>query len=540
MKFNRARWHHLSRDAGFLWRVCGGIIAAGIIIAGIMQSLRPDNVNNIGDLVVSYPQEWQLRMKSRAGELAASAMQQPAVLAAWLGELGRGMKIEAPGWKFDTVNWRIHDIELLPLLQKNTINDSQRELFSDYTLGLFLEKSDTRSSALARIHEAALRDPLVRFAGGFAGDLLVIEGKRKEALAAYLREGSFDESSEARRSAFSLALRLEDADALRLLCADARCLNEAGSESVSSAARITGDWWLMFRAVAKVQWMRWSQTLVMPLALFAAGVWYLLLVHAGSGERWRWLRYLSPVFAGVMSVWLLEAWMEADHYGIADDDQKTMGHEILQWVMYVGLPEELVKLALFAVFLPLLLKQGSASKAALTAGCVGLGFAFDENLGYFLHEGGQVAIGRLITANFLHVTLTGVAGSALYEMVRSRFHRAVEFLVAFLGACIAHGVYDFASTPSAQQMGVDLAGIIVLAVMARIYLDLLKPEDGELRQRTLSATSVFCTGSAVLVAVTIIVTVWQMDSMSGATEALRSLVSVFPVALIYVREFREL
>jgi RsiW-degrading membrane proteinase PrsW (M82 family) len=296
----------------------------------------------------------------------------------------------------------------------------------------------------------------------------------------------------------------------------------------------------MVRAIAKVQWKRWSQTLVMPLALLAAGVWYLLLVYTGSGERWRWIRYLSPVFAGVMSVWLLECWMESNPYGINSDDQKTMGHEIIQWVMYVGVPEESVKLALFALFLPLLLRQGSASKAALTAGCVGLGFAFDENLGYYLHEGGQVAIGRLITANFLHVTLTGVTGSALYELVRSRFHRAPEFLAAFLGACVAHGVYNFASTSSAQVLGVDLAGIIVLAVMARIYLDKLKPEDGELRRRTFSATSVFCTGSALLVAFTMIVTVWQMDSMSGASVALKSLISVFPVALIYVREFREL
>ncbi len=540
MTSNRARIYHLSRDAGFLWRICGGIIVAGLVMAGIMQSLRQDAGKNAGDFLVSYPREWQLRMKSRAGELAAPAMPQPALLAAWLSEMQRGMKREAPGWQFDDVTWLIHDMELIPLLQKNTVSNSQRELFSDYALGLFLEKGDVRSSALLRIHEAALREPVVRFAGGFNGDLLLFEGKRKEALAAYLREGRFDEAHEARRSAFSLALSLEDADALRFLCADARCLNETGSGSVIRAARITGDWWLMLRAVAKVQWLCWSQTLALPLALLAAGVWYLLLVYTGSGGRWRWIHYLSPVFAGVMSVWLLECWMEAHQYGINSDDQKTMGHEIFQWVMYVGVPEESVKLALFAIFLPLLLRQGSASKAALTAGCVGLGFAFDENLGYYLHEGGQVAIGRLITANFLHVTLTGVAGSALYELVRSRFHRAAEFLVAFLGVSIAHGVYDFATTPSAQVLGVELAGIIVLAVMARIYLDLLKPEDGELRQRTLSATSVFCTGSALLVAVTIMVTVWQMDSMSGATEALRSLISVFPVALIYIREFREL
>jgi RsiW-degrading membrane proteinase PrsW (M82 family) len=540
MRINHSRIHHLTRDAGFLWRVCGGIIAAGLVLAGIIHSLRPDDGSNSSGSVMSYPKEWQKLMKSQAGDLASSAKPQPAELAAWLGELGHGMKLNAPDWKFDAVTWRIHNLELAPLLQKNTESDFQRELFSDYALSLFLEKGEARSHALVRVHDAALREPMVQYASGFDGDLLVIEGKRKEALVSYVREGSFTESKEARRLAFSLALALEDADTLRLLCADSRWLSEMKSESVTHAARLIGDRWLLLRAIAQYQWKRWSQTLEMPLALLAAGVWYLLLVYTGSGERWRWIRYLSPVLAGVMSVWLLEWWMESYQYGMDSDDQKTMGHEIIQWVMYVGVPEESVKLALFALFLPLLLRQGSASKAALTAGCVGLGFAFDENLGYFLHEGGQVAIGRLITANFLHVTLTGVVGSALYQLVRSRFHRAAEFIVAYFGVCVAHGVYDFATTSSAQKLGIDLAGIIVIAVMARIYLDLLRPEDGELRRRTISVTSVFCTGSALLIACTIMVTVWQENSMSGATEALKSVIAVFPVALIYIREFREL
>lgn len=539
MALDRARLHHLTRDAGLLWRVCGAIIAAGLVFSGIMQALRPD-AGRHGRLRSSHPQEWQLRVKSRAGELARTVKPQPALLAEWLGDMGVGMKKEAPGWKFDAASWRIDAIELLPLLRKNTEGDAQRELFTDYVLGRFLDDGDVRSRALGRIHEASLREPVVRFAGGFDGDLLMIEGRRRDALGSYLREGRFDEAGEARRLAFSLALNLEDADTLRRLCADPRYLRETGAASLSRAARITGDWWLMLRAVARLQWWRWSQSLAMPIALLAAGVWYLLLVHTGSGERWRWLRYLPPVFAGVMSVWLLEYWMEAAHYGMNSEDQKTMGHEIIQWILYVGVPEESVKLVLFALFLPSLLRNGSASRAALTAGCVGLGFAFDENLGYYLREGGQVAVGRLITANFLHIALTGVVGSAFYGLVRSRFHRATEFLSAFLGACAAHGIYDFAGTPSAQVLGVDLAGIIVLAVLARIYFDRLKPENNDLRRRTLSATSVFCTGSALLVAATIVVTVWQMDSMGGAMEALRSVVSVFPVALIYVREFREL
>lgn len=559
MMFGRARLHRLTRDAGFLWRVCGGVIVAGIVLAGIMQALRPDVTRSRTGALLTRAGDWQRRMKSRAFELANPAQPQPAALADWLKELGRGMNMLAPGWKLDAAQKMIDDIRLDRLLQSNTVDETQHALFFDYTKALLLEKGEARDESVHSIGEMAGREPPVRFAGGFNGDLLLLEHKRKEALASYVREGRFEDARDARREAFSLAVGLGDLDTLRQLCTDPRYLREADSKTVATAARLTGQWWLMVRAVAKEQWHRWSHPLALPLALLAAGVWYFLLVYTGSSGRlphhllanhsspdhpgsdpWRWIRFLPPVMAGVASVCLLHFWMETAPYGIHASEQETVTHEILQWVLYVGIPEESVKLALFSLFLPLLLRRRSVSRAALTAGCVGLGFAFDENLGYYLRDGGQTAIGRLITANFLHVAWTGIAGCALYELFRSRFQRAPEFLAAFLGVCAAHGLYDFASTPSAQLMGADFAGIIVVVIMARMYLDRLRPDDGALRHRTISATAVFCTGCALLIASTIIVTVWQTNSMRGATQALKSVVAVFPLALIYVREFREL
>lgn len=540
MILSRAEVYRKTRDVGFIWRVCLVIVLAGILLAGVVRTLQPSSGPVIQIEMLSAREEWRLDMKSRVVELMHSVSPQPGLLADWLREMSGGLDASGPGWEFNRETWSIDDIRLKPLINKNTVDDAQAVLFTDYALGLFLDAGDTQASAMQRVHEAALKDPATPFASGFDGDFLFKTGKLKDALTAYMREGRRDESRKARARAFSIALELQDSEALRELCSDPRYLREVGSGQMASAARITGDWWLLLCSVLKLQWARWSQTLAMPLALLAAGVWYLLLVYTGSSERWRWLRYLSSVFAGVISVWVLDFLMETYRYGINLEDQKTAGHEIIQWVFYVGIPEETVKLGLFAVFLPLLLRYASASKAALTAGCVGLGFAFEENLGYYLHQGGVTAIGRFITANFLHVALTGITGSALYDMVRSRFHRAGDFLVAYTGACVAHGVYDYSGSESAQMMGIDIAGVIVLAVMARIYLGKLKPADAELRRRTLSSTFIFCVGSALLVAATIMVTVWQMESMSGATTALRSVVGVFPIALLYVREFREI
>ena len=283
-----------------------------------------------------------------------------------------------------------------------------------------------------------------------------------------------------------------------------------------------------------------SNEWVLPLALLAASVWYLILVYSASRERWRWVRYLPAVLAGVLSVSLLHWWHGALHFGMTEEQQLTPTHEIFQWVMYVGVPEEVAKLLFFLPFIPLLLRNGSASKAALTAGCVGLGFALDENLGYYQNDGGTAAVGRFVTANFMHIALTGILGGWLYELLRSRFHKATEFLLAFLGVAAAHGVYDFSSTESAQNLGVDLVGIVILAMAARFYLDHLRPEELAMRRRTISCTFVFCIGCSLLTGAAILLAVNQAGSMKGAVAALRQTVAIIPVALIYVREFREL
>jgi hypothetical protein len=149
------------------------------------------------------------------------------------------------------------------------------------------------------------------------------------------------------------------------------------------------------------------------------------------------------------------------------------------------------------------------------------------------------AISRLVTANFLHISLTGIAGAWLFELVRSKFHRASEFLIAFVGVVAAHALYDYATTAEAHAAGIDIAGILILAFSAKMYFEKLRPQDVELRRRTVSCTAVFCIGGAVLTGMVIITAIAEMNSLRGATAALRSIVSIFPIVILFVREFRE-
>ena len=60
--------------------------------------------------------------------------------------------------------------------------------------------------------------------------------------------------------------------------------------------------------------------------------------------------------------------------------------------------------------------------ALIVASVVGLGFAVGENVDYYQMNQGHSVFGRFVTANFLHLTLTGLVGHALVQAVQGRIH----------------------------------------------------------------------------------------------------------------------
>ena len=532
----RSKLNTLSHSAAFLWKCCGAIILASLVGGLLSQSVRESTNKKPAPDIESDSEEWVFRAKEIYSRLEHSKKPMPDVLV----KLVRMLKPGARDWTFDDTQLRYGDLDLGLIIQKHLERSDQKEVFANFIRCRLLDEGAARQEAASRLHVAAYQPQPVRFANEFEADLLMAQQRRDEALGAYIREGSFADAHFARSRACSVALLLEDKSTLRRLAADSSFVHDMNLLTLFHVASLLDDRWMLLRAVALLQWQSWTDSDSIPLALLAAAVWYLILVYSASQEPWRWLRYLPAVLGGVLSVSLLHWWQGALHYGTSAEHLATPTHEIFHWVMYVGIPEETVKLCFFLPFLPFLLRNGSASKAALTAGCVGLGFAFDENLGYFSETGGAVAVGRFVTANFMHIALTGIIGERLYELVRSRFHTATDFLVAFIGVAAAHGLYDFSSTDSARSLGVDMLGIVILALAARLYLGRLRPEDLAMRRRTISSTSVFCIGSALMTGAAILLAVDQADSMKGAVSALRQTVAILPVSLIYIREFREL
>ncbi len=133
-------------------------------------------------------------------------------------------------------------------------------------------------------------------------------------------------------------------------------------------------------------------------------------------------------------------WYQELAWGLVASNQ--LGDGLRFFILGVGLREELCKLLLFMPLLPWLLRRRDELTVLLSAACVGLGFAVEENIGYFAGSLGTATIGRFLTANFLHMSLTGVAGLWLYRGFRWPRDCGPQAVAVFGVVVFAHGLYD--------------------------------------------------------------------------------------------------
>src|SRR5206468_8875792 len=109
----------------------------------------------------------------------------------------------------------------------------------------------------------------------------------------------------------------------------------------------------------------------------------------------------------------------------------------------VGLREELSKLIFFAPLLPIIRKWGGRREVVACGALVGLGFAAEENIGYFDHGSLATALVRFLTANFFHMSTAAISATALYDFSFDREKHTPTLSRAFLLVMGIHGLYDF-------------------------------------------------------------------------------------------------
>lgn len=130
--------------------------------------------------------------------------------------------------------------------------------------------------------------------------------------------------------------------------------------------------------------------------------------------------------------------------------------------------------------------------------------------------------------------MTGLTTHALYDMLRSRFHRTQHFLSTFAVIVVAHAVYDY-DMPAITGLS-GYVPMLILAALAWQFWDAVGAQMPHTRQ-TLSPAAVFLIGTAIVIATSLLVTAVKEGSWQSVLDAAMSCASMLPVVVIYWRRF---
>lgn len=528
----RARTHFLTRDRRFLLRTSATIIFIGLIAASmiVIGHRPPDPLEQIQRRTPA-----QIRVHREYNELRHAEVPQPRQLSLWL-RLLLGQMERDPG-KNDVQppfaeSGMIEGYDVTLLLEKHSTSDAPTGLFTD-----FLEAALTLDpDAIQRLRDRVDARPPQMLAAELYGSAQKRVGNADAAMRGFYTEGlHFPDAAAAREEALRLAVTLRSLDTLRGIATQPGWIEACHPLLQHHAGALLGDVWMQWRGLVHHR-LNEVPYGMLALAFFVAALWYFILVQHSDHARWRWTRPMPALMAGVCSVWPTLTILAYQEYSQGMTADAPFPHDLIYYLVGVGLREEGCKLALFALFLPWLLWRRQPGLAMLTGAFVGLGFSLEENIGYYQDFGGTIAWTRFLSANFLHISLTGVCAHSLYNMLRTRFATADDFIATFAIAVAAHGGYDWLGTGILGDGG--WLSIIVLVLTVSRFIDLLAAETNPTRL-TISPRAVFAFGSAVLIAISFVLGAWTSQSMEGVARAGQESLGMVPIALLYWRKFEN-
>ncbi|WP_395741219.1 PrsW family glutamic-type intramembrane protease [Prosthecobacter sp.] len=530
----RARTHYLTRNRRFLLRTAASIIAIGTIIASAIVIGSPHEDGPAHPVFVSAALN---KVREDCQHLERETSPHPRELARWLrmlvAQIPQLMKDnDAAAYQSFVEKGKIGGYDVEHLLQQHATSDAPAGLFRDYLAATL----DADAAAFRQLQQKAAAMPPEMLAGELFGS---VEKRRDDipaAIQAFYTEGlHFPDAASAREEALRLAVTQRDLPMLRTMAAQPGWIEQAHPLLQHHAGSLLGDVWMQWHGLIRHRLDELPYG-ILTLAVFAAGLWYFILVQHSDHERWRWVRPVAALTAGIASVWPTLTILAFQEYHQGMTSEAPFPYDVLYWVGGVGLREEGCKLALFCLFLPWLLWRRTPGLALLTGAFVGLGFALEENIGYYQEHLGAIAWTRFVSANFLHISLTGICAHSLYRMLLTRFARAEEFLTTFGMAVVAHGAYDYFCEDKFEDHG--WFSTIILVLCAARFIDLLSQETRPARL-TISPRAVFIFGSAALIAVSIVIGAWTTRTMAGVAEAGKDCLSMVPIAMLYWRKFEN-
>ncbi len=545
MARNASRIAHLSRDKTFLTRAFFAIvIGCGVLGLGLSELRSKAGHRERFDILSQIPVPDQAVLEDFLVRGEAS----PEAYAAFIRHC-RKLAAFAP----DDVDPAARDIIALfasssiPTITQAAAAASALgpegievtgEILANYATALY-PKDEAARAALQALESWAGEAQPARFACECAADILQRRAHGDEAKTLFAKEVAHHPESDFARASL-VTLFLADAQggpALKELLRDKANGRALDSHTRMRAALAAGD---LGELLIALHYNRYSEVTLslLSVTLFAGLIWFIILAKLGGVKRLHEARMAfcgAAVLLGMLSAkaTLLAVVLQEHLFGLKENGEFL--NDLVFFISGVGLREETLKLLFLVPLAPFVLRRKSEAEMLAVSACVGLGFAIEENIGYFL--GGSGFFGRMLMANFLHIALTGTLGLAFFRLCRWPRTRWEEFLGTFLAAVILHGLYDaFISLPDLRHL--DMLALFLFVLIAYRFLQLAK-EAREPGFNVISPLGVFVIGCALLAGGVWLYSAWIFPLREAIKSVGNDAFGIATLGFLYINQFRD-
>jgi len=540
MSFWKSYVYHASRSRMFLWGFALGVLALGAGLGYHLEQRPSAHPELLGERVLATAGLMALAEDDeRLVLLAEAASETPPKLLAALGDELAGGKVPYP----DLVD----AIPVMAVYFDAKGAAAAREIFrrhyspaqADQAADYLAAWHGRDPQAHERIAAGANATPPAPLAQHLLGRLNYHSQSYRAAYEHFQRDTTGPTAAASRYWSTRALVEEKDFATLARLQAEPAYAPYFDTSLRLKVAVGQRDWPAILALVPRAQWESYREP-VFLLAVLTGLAWGLFLAVFGDIPgllSTRTLLCLLALIAGMAST------TPTIYLGLYIEKIRNLSmgdnlvHHFAYFVGGVGLREELCKLLLFAPLLPFLYRRDDELEVVIVASFVGLGFAMEENSGYFLLSAGAAAPGRFLSANFFHIALTGLNGLALYRVCTHGARGLNQFLAIFPVTVLAHGGYDMLlSSDQIEYGGFFAMGVYVLFSQYYLRTALALRPPG---QRTCSLTGALVFGISTVAAVVVAHQMANLGALAGATLIMTELLGSVILLFIFFHEFGE-
>ena len=535
LKNYRHQLYNLSRSRSFLWKLCIATLVIGLVLAffarfvparsdlsiqGRISSQLTSDPSDLGLIIIQNSRMTDIVLDAVENALQSGHATTEEVL---IDTPFIRQRIPANAWpRYEELLARHlprDEVELILLFMK--------------ALGTDLE------GATAQLEAKASKEPPDRFANQILGQIASSDKLLDKAYPYFLKEGNFPEAKWAREQAVRNRDQVGDLDALSQLANDPQYQDAFSPWIRADLAARQQDWphLVKFIVIGQFSSLQLSSFILATIAMVIWATILMKLCQAVRFDKWTPLLCILGLLLGMLSITPTLIWVMLEDLYLPIDEGEDVLHAMVYYIATVGIREEVCKLLMVLPLVPILIKRGYQLEFLLVSSFVGLGFAYEENFSYLGNTMGTATTARFLTANFLHISLTGMSGLYLCRALGTRAYSFNDFLFVFGIAIVAHGLYDaFLVRPPLDDGG--YVAMILFVVFSRYYFK----EARELRERlepviSLSATISF--GICLLTSVLLVYLGTQFELGQAVELAFGSFLGSAIILFMFFREFGD-